>query len=293
MNVHVITHAGCVDGFTSAYLLWKVFPEATFHAGVHDTPPPTGLSGHVIIADFSYSAEELRELAAAVERVTVLDHHAGPYEELSELGDLIEYVFDSNRCGASLVWQWLHPETAIPTLVQYVEDRDLWRNLLPHTAEISAHMQATPFTFEAWDEAWELFNDDFNAVVQSGKGCLRMARKTVVSQAALAVPVCIDGVWTLAAPCPYSIGTEVAGLLAEQNPDLPFTCYFIDGPNGRKYGLRTRRDDFDVSAIAKRFGGSGHKQAAGFSLPSSALDQVHSRQPGAFVVQLWSEPDAV
>jgi nanoRNase/pAp phosphatase (c-di-AMP/oligoRNAs hydrolase) len=34
-----------------------------------------------------------------------------------------------------------------------------------------------------------------------------------------------------------------------------------------KVSLRAHHDDADVSEIAKRFGGGGHRKAAGFALP--------------------------
>lgn len=34
------------------------------------------------------------------------------------------------------------------------------------------------------------------------------------------------------------------------------------------YSLRARADDFDVSVVAKEFGGGGHKAAAGFKSPA-------------------------
>ncbi|MDZ4230179.1 MAG: DHHA1 domain-containing protein [Candidatus Veblenbacteria bacterium] len=39
-----------------------------------------------------------------------------------------------------------------------------------------------------------------------------------------------------------------------------------------KGSLRTTRDDVDVAAVAKLFGGGGHKKAAGFSLPGKLVE---------------------
>ena len=44
-------------------------------------------------------------------------------------------------------------------------------------------------------------------------------------------------------------------------------------PDGTVKGsLRTTRDDVDVAAVAKLFGGGGHKKAAGFSLPGKLVE---------------------
>jgi phosphoesterase RecJ-like protein len=59
-------------------------------------------------------------------------------------------------------------------------------------------------------------------------------------------------------------GSEVAALIREP-PSL-------DGPT-RRVSLRTRAEDVDVSAIARKSGGGGHRQAAGFSSEAS-VDEI-------------------
>lgn len=62
---------------------------------------------------------------------------------------------------------------------------------------------------------------------------------------------------------PYFFASEVAGELCERGAEFG-ACYF-EAENGRfQYSLRSR-GDFDVSAIARRYGGGGHKNAAGFT----------------------------
>jgi phosphoesterase RecJ-like protein len=39
-----------------------------------------------------------------------------------------------------------------------------------------------------------------------------------------------------------------------------------------KGSLRTTRDDVDVAAIAKLFGGGGHRKAAGFTMPGRLVE---------------------
>jgi bifunctional oligoribonuclease and PAP phosphatase NrnA len=51
-------------------------------------------------------------------------------------------------------------------------------------------------------------------------------------------------------------GTELVALIREPPTQ--------NGPK-RRISLRTRAEDIDVSAIARKSGGGGHRQAAGFS----------------------------
>jgi len=54
--------------------------------------------------------------------------------------------------------------------------------------------------------------------------------------------------------------------LPEAYPDAPFSVSYCDRADGkRSYSLRSR-NGFDVSVVAKAFGGGGHPGAGGFTL---------------------------
>jgi phosphoesterase RecJ-like protein len=59
-------------------------------------------------------------------------------------------------------------------------------------------------------------------------------------------------------------GAEMAALIREPPPK--------PGAPARKVSLRASDDDIDVSMIARKFGGGGHRQAAGFSTDGSVED---------------------
>jgi len=56
-----------------------------------------------------------------------------------------------------------------------------------------------------------------------------------------------------------------------------------DGPT-RRVSLRSSVDELDVSAIARRFGGGGHRQAAGFS-SDLAIEEITAIVRDGFVEQ--------
>ncbi|MBA3787621.1 MAG: hypothetical protein H0X21_02880 [Actinobacteria bacterium] len=55
------------------------------------------------------------------------------------------------------------------------------------------------------------------------------------------------------------------------------------GSAARRISLRSSRDELDVSAIARKWGGGGHPQAAGFSSDAS-IEEIT-----AFLVESFSE----
>ncbi|HHH27217.1 MAG TPA: hypothetical protein ENK57_02550, partial [Polyangiaceae bacterium] len=66
--------------------------------------------------------------------------------------------------------------------------------------------------------------------------------------------------------------SDVAGIAFERDPSLKVVCGFhykvtSDGAMLLVCSLRSKPDDIDVAAIAKRQGGGGHTCAAGFGVP--------------------------
>ena len=47
----------------------------------------------------------------------------------------------------------------------------------------------------------------------------------------------------------------------------PFAACYWDTPAGRVFSLRSTDDGVVVSAVAKKYGGGGHRNAAGFRVP--------------------------
>ena len=68
--------------------------------------------------------------------------------------------------------------------------------------------------------------------------------------------------------------SELSGVIDFLNsvPDSKFSLLLTDNGGKVKASLRTLRDDIDVAAIAGKFGGGGHKKAAGFTV-SGKLQQ--------------------
>ena len=70
---------------------------------------------------------------------------------------------------------------------------------------------------------------------------------------------------------PYMNSSEHLNRLLEEKQAQFVASYFQRGDGRWQFSLRSR-SDFDCSAVAKLFGGGGHKQAAGFDVAS--LDEV-------------------
>ncbi len=271
---HVIYHGGCIDGWTAAWLFHRAYPDAEIHAGIYGEPPPDGLDGHVVIADFSYPRDVTLALAGQVDRLTILDHHQTAIENLGFPGvsgllhGTISYTLDVKHSGAALSLMYLGDFDWLPgteRLVNYVEDRDLWRFALPDSRQISAYINATPLTYDDWDQLAIELEAAPETIVKCGATVMRR-NGVLIDQMTNTVRVyTIAGLQVPAVASPYGLGSDTAGILAN-DPRWPHRigAYYIDHEDRREFGLRSTDDGPDVAKIAQQYGGGGHPHASGF-----------------------------
>ena len=81
-------------------------------------------------------------------------------------------------------------------------------------------------------------------------------------------PVMIDGVLVSCVNSTHLI-SEIGNKLAETNP---YSAQYFFTETDIVFSLRSIGTVYDVSKICKRFGGGGHVNAAGFSIPLSVFD---------------------
>ena len=80
------------------------------------------------------------------------------------------------------------------------------------------------------------------------------------------------GAWLLGHSAPlvncadYEIISELCHQMLDKYPEAPFVASWVRGKSNISYSLRSV-PDFDCSAIAKLYGGGGHKNSAGFRMP--------------------------
>lgn len=251
----VVYHGDCPDGFGAAFAAWKRYGAGADYVAVsHGDPPPQAKGRDVLIADFAYDRSTTERLAEDSASLVVLDHHRSA---AAELEGLPYCVFDMDRSGAVMAWQYLHQEP-IPQLLRYVQDRDLWRNALPETEEVSAALRAHAFDFQTWDSI------DVDQLRVEGRALLRYQRRMVERIAAHAANVEILGTVVPAVNSPV-LQSEVGDVLAAGHP---FAGVWWQGPGDlARWSLRSTPDGVDVSRIAARYGGGGHRTAAGFKGP--------------------------
>lgn len=266
---YVLYHANCPDGFGAAYAAWKKFgPEAHYVPVSHGAPPPD-LREHseVYLVDFAYDRQTLTQMAST-RKVQVLDHHRSAQAELAGL-DFAE--FDMNRSGAVMSWNYFHPDSEVPLLLQYVQDQDLWNWALPDSQEICTALNIYPHDFETWDQL------KVETLRQEGQVVLRYKQQLMERLLQKIDWITILGQKVPAINTPL-FASELGNELCKAHPEAPFAACYADLEQTRKFSLRSIGDN-DVAKVAGHFGGGGHKNASGFAIPSSGHPDVDFAPP--------------
>lgn len=263
-DVVIFYHANCTDGFSGAWAAWKKFGnKAEYVAWVHGTSLPTLGRKELYFIDICPKKDEVKRLLAANRSVTAIDHHISE-KAIVMLTDRYSYALDHS--GAVLAWHYFHPGKPLPKLLCYVEDMDLWRLKMPHTEAVYAYLDLFNFGFRLWSRfAREFEKKAFEKKhVAIGKLILKHEQKLVERVVSTtAVPVEFLGIRTLAVNSSV-LHSQIGHALYAKKPPIGIVWYEREGQI--KVSLRSN-GAVDVAKLAEKFGGGGHKGAAGFAIP--------------------------
>jgi uncharacterized protein len=270
-----IYHGFCADGFTAAWVVWKFYGEGQvdFHAAKHGESPPDVEGREVYVVDFSYPRPAIQAMARHATKLTVIDHHITAAQDLEGLirnDGIVDGVFDMDKSGCLLTWEWFFKDERPPPALLAVNDRDLWTFERPWTREIALALTAYPYYFETWEMMMEV--DRLESLRQEGVALSRKQQKDIAEIIAAGSHLITIAGHTVPACNVPSMWASDAGHLMAQGHSFA-ACFWIDGKE-MAFSLRSAPDGLDVSEIAKRFGGGGHQHAAGFKLPWTASQSI-------------------
>lgn len=210
----------------------------------------------------------------------------------------LSILFNLEKSGASLAWEHFQQGCPIPLTLRHIEDQDLWRFVLPDTRSFCRALRLLPFTFDAWDalisssidgsgtsyqemlatgSAIERFLDIEIARLTEGRLPMpaRLRGEPIDALQAMrhGLPILTDGEqsWRaidgLAINANALFASELGNRLAKQC--TTFALVWQLAADGEVRASLRSKGDFDVSVIACRYNGGGHRNAAGFRMPAA------------------------
>jgi uncharacterized protein len=269
----------CPDGFAAALAARLYYGDAVQcvgldHGDVKTLADLPSLDGRAVyILDFSFGEDLLRGMEQRAAKLVLLDHHKSAAEKLTGFSCRCGVVhFDMTKSGARLAWEFFHPETPLPDLVRFVEDRDIWTWQYPESAGFLAALDMESFDFARWAQIAAFTPAELQSFMARGQAMDEKFAKLATDMAEAAEPMVFNGQQGLMVNAPGVFHSLVGELLSKKSGT--FALMWTVGKGGVvKVGLRSQRG-FDCIPLAASMGGGGHAQACGFKLPADRVQAL-------------------
>jgi oligoribonuclease NrnB/cAMP/cGMP phosphodiesterase (DHH superfamily) len=263
--ITVIYHGDCLDGFGGAWAAWKKLGKKARYipALSRDTLPKEAYGNEILyLIDYTYKASLLAELLKNNKQVTALDHHVTSEKQVRETTD---FRYDIQKSGTTLAWEYFHPKEKTPRLLKHIEDGDIWRFSMSGTRDIYPIALMTPWTFPTFSKLVRDVEQTASRKKLVARGALLNAYRDTLIDMIIKnkEEVLFEGSKIFAVNAPI-FQSQIGHLLSS---DRPYAIVWNKGQDGIRVSLRSH-GKIDVSAIAARYGGGGHKGAAGFEIKS-------------------------
>jgi hypothetical protein len=271
----------CPDGFAAALAAWLYFDgQAEFlgldHGDVKSVDDLPELDGRAVyILDFSFAASILRAIEERATKLVMLDHHLSAAEKLTGFACRCGVVhFDMKKSGSRLAWEFFHPDQAVPDLIRFVEDRDIWVWQYPQSAGFLAALDMEEFDFVRWQAIAAFDAHQLATYIERGQAMDEKFNKLSDLIAENAQPISFNGIQGLMINAPGVFHSQVGDVLCKKSGTFAL-LWSVDKTGIVKCGLRSK-PGFNCIDLAASMGGGGHAQACGFKMSADRLPALLS-----------------
>lgn len=276
-----------MDGSGAAWAAWSYFGDDAKFIGVqYEKPMPDFKAGDdLYILDFSYPPSVIIAAAHKANSITLIDHHKSAQEEhdlywaTHALPANVKILFDQDHSGCVLAWKHFFAAQPVPELLNIIEDHDLWRFRLANTRSIMCALHAKiPFKIQKLNKLYG--NASIQKIERIGKLLFDQRSGSIKRLIVKKHPIQLGAYTGLAVNAPPEFSNELGHELAKESKTFGLT-YQYDGDSGRWWFAIRSTAEYDVSEIAKQYGGGGHKNAAGFSVDREQFEKIFKSGNGS------------
>lgn len=264
-SILILYHKNCPDGFGAAWAAWKKFGDKADYFAVEYRWVPKEKyfknRKEIYTLDFCYHRPVLEKLLRINPNITVIDHHITAQSSVKMAKN---YSYALNHSGAILAWKYFHPRKTTPRLLKYIEDFDLWKFKMPLTREVSVILEFyNNFNFKIFDKIAKDFENFEKRKRYMKEGKLLLAYKeNIIKRIVGGVEKAKfekKKVYVVNSPFWQS---EVGNYIVKNKK----TIAVIWSRKSGKINVSLRSNGkTDVSKLALKYGGGGHRAASGFS----------------------------
>lgn len=232
---------------------------------------------NVLMCDVSFPKYIIDDIIKTSSSFLLIDHHHTAEKDLAELDNKYK-IFDMNHSAAWLTWNYFFPSVKVPLLIKYIQSRDIWTKDMENTDAFSYWFDTIPQIFEEYKK---YLDDNLLLDMIKNKGLIyQELNETYIKNCTnYAIPKFMKigekyyfVVYLNGTILKSDLGNKLINEYSMANFSAIYTVN--DKTNSSCFCLRSTDKHTNVGDIAKLFGGGGHRNASGLSLPkiSNVLD---------------------
>jgi uncharacterized protein len=267
MTKTIIYHHNDEDGWASAAIIIKLFPDAELVACYHKNKYEFVEDyDNVFVVDFTFSSEEMNQLKNTNKRFVWIDHHISAMQNVQ--GEF-EGVRREGTSACKLCWEYFFPNESTPQIIDFINGLDIWDFSKKGTKEFISFLESELELENEVKQILEMMNnfgdEEYSQAISLGTQINKFKEKITAKQEIRGVKKDFQG---FKAKVFFSnsnnshLGNEA--LMKNTDIDIAVMIDFVIINNEAKYKYSLRSREVDVAELAKRFGGGGHPRAAGF-----------------------------
>jgi oligoribonuclease NrnB/cAMP/cGMP phosphodiesterase (DHH superfamily) len=219
----------------------------------------------VYIVDYSLKNDDWKKLLEITQDVIWIDHHKTAIEAaIGQAWGWLEGIRRDGTAACELVWEWFYPKEKSPKIIKLLGDYDIWRF---QYGDDTNYLQTGIRLHETKPESigWELWLDcEYNPSVEIASRKIAIQyRDSYYKGLVKAFGFYADFEGLRAICCNAgSVSSQLFQTVDSNTYDIMMPFVFTG--EGWTVSVYSTNSEIDCSAIAKKYGGGGHKGAAGF-----------------------------
>lgn len=234
----------------------------------------------VVIVDFSLQKPgDFERLLGITKNVIWIDHHKSTIEKHEDLN--IAGIRRNGTAGCELTWMFFYPGARVPPTVKLIGDYDVWAfkygDDTKYFQEGIKLEENNPESdnWDLWLSNWDHPGESIANIVKNGKVAIKYRDnyyKDLIDDISFFTE--FEGYKVVACNV-CRAGSPLFNSIADMKFDLMMPFYY----DGRQWvvSIRATDENIDCAKLAEKYGGGGHKGAAGFQcaeLPFKRCDEL-------------------
>lgn len=280
----LIIHHYDLDGHCSAAIIKYMYTNARcYQMGYEDEIPWEDIKNEdVFIVDFSFGLEDMKRVLKEAKSLTWIDHHVSAIRNLDSISDQIQGLRDIEEtyAGCELTWNYIFPDDPMPRVVKLLGRYDVHDYADPTVLPFQYAMRSKETNPKDAMNLWiNLFNnqdesDEFSflekenlieEIIEEGRPIERfIENRNIEFVKNNAVCVILAGYKFLAVNTYLDNSNALEKVFQSSKWDAMMVFYRKSGGWSVSIYNGDQASTVNCEKIAQKYGGGGHKDAAGF-----------------------------